>query len=282
MGKPATRRISSGRRADLAVLVGPCLAAAGILAGLFLEGGRVNDLHQLSAALIVFGGTAGALVLTTPISVIRSALRRARALFWVRDDQPEELIGRLTEYARLARWHGISVLEPTAAAIQEPFWRKALTLAVDEADEDTIRQAMDLEMNIQAMAVDNDAGVFEAAAGYAPTIGILGAILGLIQVMKHIDDIAAIGGGIATAFVATLYGVGLANLVLLPLAQRVRLRAQKAMLMNELVVEGVIGIRQGLNPVLLRAKLSAFAPPTRLAEPPQIVVSHEQPRAISA
>ena len=264
------------------MFVGPFLAAAGILGGLFLEGGRVNDLHQLSAALIVFGGTAGALVLTTPIAVIKSALRKARRLFWVHEERPAELIARLIDYAKVARWHGLAALEPTAQSVQEPFWRKALLLAVDEADEDTIRQTLDLEMNIQAMEADNEAGVFEAAAGYAPTIGILGAILGLIQVMKHIDDISVIGAGIATAFVATIYGVGLANLVLLPLAQRLRLRSQRTMLMNELIVEGVIGLRQGMNPLLLRVKLSAFLPGTVLPQAPKVVVNNEQPRAISA
>jgi chemotaxis protein MotA len=282
MRQPASRRKHAGQRPDFAVLVGPCIAAAGILTGLFLEGGRVNDLHQFSAALIVFGGTAGAMVLTTPLDVIRSALRRIGALLWVRHDQPAELIARLADYAKVARWHGLAALEPTALAIQDPFWRKALLLAVDEAEEDTIRQAMDLEMNVQGMQADNDAGVLEAAAGYSPTIGILGAILGLIQVMKHLDDISAVGAGIATAFVATIYGVGLANLVLLPLAQRLRLRSQRTMLMNELVVEGVIGIRQGMNPVLLRVKLGAFAPSGRLPEKPKIVVSNDQPRALSA
>jgi chemotaxis protein MotA len=275
-------RTIAAQRPDFAVLAGPCLAAAGILGGLFMEGGRVNDLHQFSAALIVFGGTAGATVLTIPIAAIQSAFRRLRDLLWVRDYSPEKLIADITEHAKTARRHGLSSLEATALAIQDPFWRKALMLAVDEADEETIRQAMDLEMNVQGMEADNDAGVFEAAAGYAPTIGILGAIIGLIQVMKHIDDISAVGAGIATAFVATIYGVGLANLVLLPLAQRLRFRSQRAMLMNELVAEGVMGIRQGINPVMLRVKLGAFVPPVSAAERPKVVVSNQGPRALSA
>jgi chemotaxis protein MotA len=279
----AQPRAKSSRRLDWTLFAGPSLALAGILGGLFLEGGRMRDLHQLSAALIVFGGTAGAVVLTAPMTLIKRAFNRLKVLVWVSEYYPEELIGRITDYARLVRWHGMVALESTALAIEDPFWRKALMLAVDGAEEDTIRQTMDLEMNIRGMEADNEAGVFESAAGYAPTIGIIGAVLGLIQVMRHIDEISMVGAGIATAFVATIYGVALANLVLLPLAQRLRLHSQRAMLMNELVVEGVIGIRQGLNPVLLGAKLSAFVPQGKSAAPrPVRMEPQPQPRAVSA
>ena len=269
-------------RPDFKLFLGPALAAVCILGGLFMEGGKLNDLHQLSAALIVFGGTAGAMLLTTPFALIGSASRRLGSLLWVRNYRPAELVAQITDYARIARRHGLQSLEELVVAIEDPIWRKAMMLAVDGADEQAIRESMDLEMNIQGMEADNDAGVFEAAAGYAPTIGILGAIIGLIQVMKHIDDLAAVGAGIATAFVATVYGVGLANLVLFPLAQRLRLNSQRTLLMNELVVEGAIGIREGVNPLMLRMKLGAFAPAERTVDLPKVVAAKPDRLSLSA
>ena len=248
------------RGPDVTVVAGAAIAAIGILAGLLMEGGRLSDVCQLSAGFIVLGGTIGAVVLTTPGFILRSALGRLKDFFSEPSDIAPALIEEILRYAWMARRGGLASLEEALDRIEDPFFRKALTLAIDETDAETIRHTMELELNRLATDADNDAGVFEAAGGYAPTIGIIGAVIGLIQVMKHLDSIAQIGPGIAVAFVATLYGVGSANLCFLPAAQKIRFRFQQSMRIKELILEGVIGIRQGLNPRVVRGKLEAFVP----------------------
>ena len=156
-----------------------------------------------------------------------------------------------------------------AGTVADPFLRKALNLAVDGTDLNEIRNMMELDIELTEQAEEQKAKVWEAAGGYSPTIGIIGAVMGLIQVMKHLDDIKEVGHGIAVAFVATVYGVASANIFFLPSANKLRARMQQARLLKELTLEGVIGIVEGLNPTLIRLKLSAFnlAGPEKQAKP---------------
>ena len=247
-------------RPDLTAFTGLALAAGGIVAGLVMEGGHICDVCQISAALIVLGGTIGALVLTTPSAVLASAIKRLRQVFFDESSTPEDAVEEVLAYAGQARRNGLVALEDSLAEIDDPFLRKALMLAIDGVPPKVIRQTMDLEMDREAADTDIDAGVFEAAGGYAPTLGIIGAVLGLIQVMKHLDNLSQVGSGIAVAFVATVYGVGAANLLLLPMAQKIRIRSHQSSRMRQLMLEGVIGICQGTNPRLLRYQLEAFLP----------------------
>jgi chemotaxis protein MotA len=249
----------AGKRADFATFAGLLLSAAAILGGLYLEGGKVTDVLQFTAALIVVAGTAGAVMVTTPMPLLWAAAKRVKDLFWETTPSSAAVIARLLELARQARRTGIVSLERAAEELSDPFLRKALSLAVDGADLQDLRRIMELEIGVAERRGEAEAKVFETAGGYAPTIGIIGAVLGLIQVMKHLEDIERVGHGIAVAFVATVYGVALANLVLLPAANKLKARLEQALHFQELTLEGVIGIAEGMNPRLLESKLEAFS-----------------------
>lgn len=250
-------------RPDLATIGGILLALGGILGGLLLEGGSLKDVAQTTAALIVLGGTIGAVMVNTPANILLSAVRRLRRVLFEEQQRPAELIDEIIGYATKARRNGLVSLERDAEDASNPFLKKALTLAVDGCDLQDLRRMMELEMEMAESRADAEARVFESAGGYAPTIGIIGAVLGLIQVMKKLADTEQVGHGIAVAFVATVYGVGVANLFFLPAANKIRARAQQVTEMEELMLEGVCGIVEGLNPKLIRSKLEAFSPSER-------------------
>jgi chemotaxis protein MotA len=245
-------------RLDFASLAGLALALGGILGGLFLEGGKATDVAQITAAMIVLAGTLGAVMVTTPLHLLLGAAKRVKDVFWETTPAASSVVEQLLGFARQARRTGIVSLEKDADALADPFLKKALSLAVDGTDLQDLRRIMDLEIEMSARRGEAEAKVFETAGGYAPTIGIIGAVLGLIQVMKHLEDIERVGHGIAIAFVATVYGVGLANLVLLPAGNKLKARSEQAVEFKELMLEGVIGIAEGMNPKLLERKLEAF------------------------
>jgi chemotaxis protein MotA len=251
------KKVASGRP-DFASLGGLVVGVGGIMTGLLLEGGKVKDVAQFTAALIVFGGTFGAVMLTTPLPVLLRAARRVKSIFFDRVHSPDGVIEEIIEYAAQARKQGIVSLEQQAAAIQDPFLRKTLNLAVDGIDMSQIRSIMELEITLLEQDGEMEAKVFEAAGGYSPTIGIIGAVLGLIQVMKNLADIDEVGRGIAVAFVATVYGVASANLLFLPAANKLKARVREAVRIREVMLEGVLSIVEGLNPKLIRTKLEAY------------------------
>ena len=256
----APQKNGGGTKIDLATLAGLVLAVGGIVLGLVLEGGSIREIMQPTAALIVFGGTIGAVLVTTPLNILRQAAGGIVSVFVEKTHSPSAIIEEIIGFASKARKNGIVSLEGDAEAVQDPFLRKALNLAVDGTDLQEIRKMMELDMSIDEQRSDMQAKVFDSAGGYSPTIGIIGAVLGLIQVMKHLEDINEVGRGIAVAFVATIYGVGLANIVFLPSGSKIRARAHAATQMKELMLEGISGIVEGLNPKLIRTKLEAYAP----------------------
>jgi len=258
--KKPTKAKGAGVRPDLATIGGLALALAGIIGGLVLENGRIQDISQATAAMIVLGGTFGAVMVTTPLSVILRALRNLKNVFFEPANSASGIVEQLVLFATKARKNGIVSLETDTAAIGDPFFKKALNLAVDGTDLQELRKMMEIDIALSEQAGEAEAKVWEAAGGYSPTIGIIGAVMGLIQVMKHLEDIAAVGHGIAVAFVATVYGVGVANLFFLPAASKLKARLREAMVVKEMTLEGVIGIVEGLNPTLIRMKLEAFDP----------------------
>jgi chemotaxis protein MotA len=253
---PAKRSTS---KPDVASIAGMAVALLGILGGLVLEGGNLRDVAQFTAALIVFGGTAGAVLLSTPGYVIGGALRRFAGVFREQTAPVDKLIDEVIGYATKARKNGLVSLEQEADRIEDPFLRKALNLAVDGTDLQDIRKMLDLEIEMEEQYAEAEAKVFEVAGGYAPTIGIIGAVLGLIQVMKNLTNIEGVGHGIAVAFVATVYGVGSANLLFLPAATKMKAHVAADVRRRELIIEAVSGIVEGLNPKLVRMKLEAYA-----------------------
>ena len=251
---------TGGLRLDLATISGIALAMACIIGGLLLEKGSIQDLTQGTAAMIVMGGTFGAVLVTTPMAIVMRALRGLSAVFFERTSDTAAAIDRLIQYAAKARKQGIVSLEAEAAAIDDPFLRKALSLAVDGTDLQELRKMMEIDIAVAEHNAESEAKVWEAAGGYAPTIGIIGAVMGLIQVMKHLEDIKEVGHGIAVAFVATVYGVGSANILFLPAANKLRARMQEVSLRKDMILEGIVGIVEGLNPTLIRLKLDAYNP----------------------
>ncbi len=249
---------SSRTRPDLATLLGLILAFGGIVGGLILEGGKLKDISQFTAAIIVLGGTCGAVMVSTPMNVLIGAARRLIHVFLDKIDTPDAVIEELIGYAASARRNGLVALEDDAMQVQDAFLRKALNLAVDGTDLQEIRNMMQLEIELSENQGLAEARVFECAGGYSPTIGIIGAVMGLIQVMKNLANIEEVGHGIAVAFVATLYGVGLANLVLLPASTKIKARVESETALKELKLEGVVGIVEGMNPKLIRHKLEAY------------------------
>jgi chemotaxis protein MotA len=245
-------------RPDLATLAGIALATAGIIGGLILEKGKIEDIAQFTAAIIVLGGTFGAVLVTTPLSVVLRAVASLKNVFVERNSSASATIEALIQYATMARKNGIVSLETEASTITDPFLRKALSLAVDGTDLQEVRKIMEIDIDLTEQAAEDDAKVWESAGGYSPTIGIIGAVLGLIQVMKHLENIEEVGKGIAVAFVATVYGVAVANLVFLPAANKLKSRIRQDAQDKELLLEGVCSIVEGMNPKLIRVKLEAF------------------------
>jgi chemotaxis protein MotA len=206
----------------------------------------------------VLGGTLGAVMVTTPLKTLIRAAKCLGHVFLDRAQEPQQIIEELISYATKARKNSIISLENDLPNIADPFLRKAISLSVDGTDLNELRKMMELDIDIEHKSGEAVAKVYEAAGGYAPTIGIIGAVLGLIQVMKHLENIEEVGRGIAVAFVATVYGVASANLFFLPAANKIKARFHHALEMRELMLEGVCGIVEGLNPKLIRIKLDAF------------------------
>jgi chemotaxis protein MotA len=245
-------------RPDIATLGGVIVAIASLLGGLIMDGGKVTDVTQVTAAIIVLGGTLGAVMVTSPLSTLLAAAAGLKNVFFEEVTNPEAAIDEVVAYATKARKSSLISLEEDLDKIDEPFLKKMLTLAVDGTDLQELRKMIDLDLEQAEKKSEAQAKVFEAAGGYAPTIGIIGAVMGLIQVMKHLENIDEVGKGIAIAFVATVYGVATANLFFLPAANKLKTRAQKDMQIKELLLEGVSCILEGMNPKLIRTKLEAF------------------------
>jgi chemotaxis protein MotA len=254
----AVKKKAPKDRLDLSTLGGVGIALAGIIGGLVLEKGSIQDIAQGTAAMIVLGGTLGAVMVTTPLSILLRAFGRLGEVLFEPADTTAAMVESIIQYATKARKNGIVSLETEASSIADPFLRKALNLAVDGTDLQELRKMMEIDIAAGEQSSEAEAKVWEAAGGYSPTIGIIGAVLGLIQVMKHLDDIKEVGHGIAVAFVATVYGVGAANIFFLPAANKLRARMRQSILLKDMTLEGVVGIVEGLNPTLIRLKLEAY------------------------
>ena len=243
---------------DLGTLLGIVVALAGILIGQAIEGGSVLQILQPTAAMIVFGGTLGAVMISFPMSVIKQAAADLLHLFKEDNIQPNDVIDEVVKFTNKARREGIISLEKDAAGVKDDFFRKSIMMAVDGSEPKELRQTMEVELQYMEERGEYSAKVYEAAGGYSPTIGIIGAVLGLIQVMQHLDNIDEVGKGIAVAFVATIYGVASANILFLPAAGKLKFKNRKKMIIKEMMLEGTLGILEGQNPRLIEGKLTAF------------------------
>ncbi len=243
---------------DKASIGGVLLAMAGIVAGLLIEGGNLGQILQPTAALIVFGGTMGAVLLQFPLTTVTAAFGSMARVFTAPRKHHDQLIRLLVTFANKARRNGVVSLDADLQTIQDPFLKQAVMLAVDGTEPGELRKIMQVGLDSATENEERLPAVFESAGGFSPTIGILGAVLGLIQVMQHLDNIQEVGRGIAVAFVATIYGVGIANLFFLPLAGKMRIRIRDEYQRREMMLEGVTSILEGLNPRMLEVKLAGF------------------------
>jgi chemotaxis protein MotA len=243
---------------DIASIGGIVLAIVGILAGMMIEGGSIGQITQPTAALIVVGGTMGAVMLQFPLKTFLAALKQMMKIFVSGGADGEEVLKQLVQFANKARKSGIVSLDQDLNSVSDPFLKQALMLAIDGTEPSEVRKIMQMELDNKAEMEEKIPQVFEAAGGYSPTVGIIGAVLGLIQVMQHLDNIDEVGRGIAVAFVATIYGVGLANLVCLPAAGKLKIRHREEQMVKEMMLEGVISILEGMNPRMMETKLKTF------------------------
>jgi chemotaxis protein MotA len=243
---------------DSISLVGLTLGLAAILVGQILEGGHIASLIQPTAALIVLGGTLGAVMLQSPLRVFIDGVRMAKWVFLPPVLAPAELITMVVNWSHTARKEGLLALENQIPRLPEPFMQKGLQLLVDGVEPERLRDVMDVEITAWEAQMKLGTKVWEAAGGYAPTIGILGAVMGLIHVMENLTDPSKLGSGIAVAFVATIYGVGSANLIFLPIAKKLQAHIASMVSQREMLVDGLVGIANGDNPRIIEGRMQGY------------------------
>jgi len=243
---------------DRGSVIGIILGLAAIIGGNMIEGGRIDTIFQPTAALVVFGGTIGATLLSFPFSDIAKAIASLRYVFFYRRTDPEAVIRDAIRYAIMSRRNGLIILEPEIAKITNSFLARSLKLAVDGTSPNILRDIMEQENMTYEEERRRIAKVYETAGGFAPTIGIVGAVLGLIHVMSNLSDPSKLGAGIAVAFVATIYGVGSANLFILPTAKKLVNVLNRDLALRDMMIEAVLGIQSGINPHYLEERLRVF------------------------
>ncbi|MEH6357283.1 MAG: flagellar motor protein [Marinobacter sp.] len=245
---------------DVLSLLGVILAFVAILGGNLLEGGALASLFNAPAALIVIGGTLAATILQTSWPVLKRAFSQSRWVFVPPFVSLEDGLDKVVNWSVIARKKGLLGLEGLAENEQERFVQKGLLLLVDGAESNTIRSIMEVELDTREQRDLDSARVFEAMGGYSPTIGIIGAVMGLIQVMTNLEDPETLGSGIATAFVATIYGVALANLLFFPVANKLRGLVRERTRYEDMMIDGLIAIAEGENPKSIEIRLRGFLP----------------------
>ena len=243
---------------DVISIIGLVVGLAAILGGQWLEGGHLSSLVQPTAFVIVMGGTFGAVMLQSPFATFVEGMAMMKWVFAPPVLGQRELIDRLAEWSHTARKEGLLALEGYLVELGDPFLRKGLQLLVDGAEPERVREVLEVEVAAQEDRMKLAAKVWESAGGYAPTIGILGAVMGLIHVMENLSDPSKLGAGIAVAFVATIYGVGSANLIFLPIAKKLLAHVSYLTLTREMFIDGLVGIANGDNPRIIESRLQGY------------------------
>ncbi len=243
---------------DIVAIIGVCIAFGAVVGGNYLEGGQLAGLINTPAGVIVIGGTLGAVILQTPGARLKHAATLLRWVFVPPRQSIREGIEKLMGFSNTARREGLLGLENLLEREPDPFVRKGLELLIDGGEPQVIRHAMENELAARSERDLAGAQVYRSMGGYAPTIGIIGAVMGLIQVMANLADPSALGAGIATAFVATIYGVGLANLLFLPIADRIAALIDRQSVFASMTIEGILAIAEGEHPRSIELRLRGF------------------------
>lgn len=246
---------------DLATLIGVLIAFGAILGSVIVEGGSLRSLINLPAAMIVFGGTFGATMISQPLKLmIKLPVIMKNAVFGSLME-PREAIATIIELATIARRDGVLALDERLQNIPDPFLRKGVQLVVDGTDPELVREIMETELSNQSERHKLGAKVFMTMGGLAPTLGVTGTVMGLVHMMEQLDDPSKMGPAIASAFIATLYGVASANVLFIPIGNKLSNRSQQEILVREMMLEGILGLQAGQSPALIEEKLKAFLEP---------------------
>ena len=243
---------------DKISVLGLVLGIVAIVGGQVLEGGHVGSLSQPTALLIVLGGTMGAVMLQSPYATFIRGVKMVRWVWYPPVVDHQQLIKQIASWSQVSRREGLLALENVMNQSKDDFARKGLQLLVDGAEPERLREVLEVEINTYEQELKLSARIWEAAGGYSPTIGILGAVLGLIHVMENLSEPSKLGAGIAVAFVATIYGVGLANLVFLPMANKLKAHIARMVVRREMIVDGLVGIANGDNPRIIESRLQGY------------------------
>jgi len=243
---------------DKISLAGIAIGLIAIIGGQVLEGGHVGSLVQPTALLIVLGGTLGAVLLQSPFHVFKRGMKMVKWVWVPPVIEQKRTIDQILTWSQQSRREGLLALENYIPAIKDEFTKKGLQLLVDGADPERIRELMEVQIDTFEDEWRQSAKIWESAGGYSPTIGILGAVMGLIHVMENLSDPTKLGSGIAVAFVATIYGVGLANLVYLPIAGKLKYYITRMVASREMLVDGLVGIALGDNPRIIEGRLKGY------------------------
>jgi chemotaxis protein MotA len=254
----AQERARPGRRIDLVFVLGLVVALGAIVAGIAAAGISVTYFFQPAGVLIVVGGTLGVMLVTTPKDSLVHSFRHVMDLISSEEVNREALIEEIIFYARVARRGSLLALEPLVPQAAHPFLGQALQLALDVSNRAELQTVLETELRMRERQGETDAKTLEVAGGFAPTIGIIGTVVGLIEVLRHFANLQSVGFGIGTAFVSTIYGLAMANLLLLPAAHRIRARVAENFEIQELIIEGVLSLTDNVHPALIRLRLSAY------------------------
>ena len=245
---------------DKISILGLALGLIAIIGGQVLEGGHVGSLSQPTALLIVLGGTMGAVMLQSPYATFIRGVKMVRWVWMPPVVNYQQLIRQVSGWSQMSRREGLLALENVMSQLKDDFARKGLQLLVDGAEPVRLREVLEVQIGSYEQDLKNSARIWESAGGYSPTIGILGAVLGLIHVMENLSDPSRLGAGIAVAFVATIYGVGLANLVFLPMSNKLKAHISRLVIYREMLVDGLVGIANGDNPRIIESRLQGYIP----------------------
>jgi chemotaxis protein MotA len=253
-----TRETVRRRRLDVFVLAGIVVALSATVAGIALTGVKPSYFLQPTGALIVLGGTLGVTLITTPRHALFNSARRVFGLIWTNEMNRVDVIEEIVGYVKTARNKGILAIEPLIPKVQDSFLREALFHTMDVQQRPALQALLETKIRLSERQGEADAKALEVAGGFAPTIGVLGTVVGLIDVLRQFSNVSAVAAGVGTAFVSTIYGLALANLILLPAAHRIRSRVAETFEMHELMMEGALCLFEGIHPSLVRERLNAF------------------------
>ncbi len=254
----ATEEPAPTRRLDVWMLAGVAIAVVATVAGIAATGVKLAYFFQPTGLLIVVGGTLGVMIITTPRAALGHSARRVAELFLTAPVHRESLIEEIVSHTRVVRTKGLYALEPLAARASNPFLSESLLMAMDVRERSELQSALENKLRLKERQGEADAKILEVAGGFAPTIGVLGTVVGLIHVLREFSTPSAVAYGVGTAFVSTIYGLALANLVLLPAAHRIRARVAEAFETQELIMEGVLCLFDKIHPSLVRQRLRCF------------------------